>query len=124
MSVFEIDEKGHARIGFCNKCWGDAFLRMWENGRSQTENYRYLIDEHKKRESEMEGAWDYPQYCGVLDDLVKKERHVGHNSAVVSLEVLRFLKRMVDNTHHSAEVVLEEMIKALEYRTGEKNARS
>jgi len=31
----------------CEKCWGDAFLRMLMNGKGQAENYRDLLEERK-----------------------------------------------------------------------------
>lgn len=32
----------------CEKCWGDAYLRMRMNGRSQAENYRELLEERRE----------------------------------------------------------------------------
>ena len=31
----------------CEKCWGDAYLRMRLNGRGQADNYRELLEERK-----------------------------------------------------------------------------
>lgn len=31
----------------CEKCWGDAYLRMLVTGKSQAECYRELLDERK-----------------------------------------------------------------------------
>lgn len=31
----------------CEKCWADAFTRSLVNGRSQTENYRDLLNERE-----------------------------------------------------------------------------
>jgi hypothetical protein len=31
----------------CEKCWGDAYLRMIINGKGQAENYRELLEERK-----------------------------------------------------------------------------
>lgn len=29
----------------CEKCWGDAYLRTLMNGKSQSDNYRELLEE-------------------------------------------------------------------------------
>lgn len=34
-------------MAVCEKCWGDAYLRMLSNGKSQAENYRELLEERK-----------------------------------------------------------------------------
>jgi hypothetical protein len=31
----------------CEKCWGDAYLRSLHNGKTQSDNYRELLDERK-----------------------------------------------------------------------------
>jgi len=31
----------------CEKCWGDAYMRMQMNGRPQYDNYRELLEERK-----------------------------------------------------------------------------
>lgn len=32
----------------CEKCWGDAYMRMRVNGKSQAENYHDLLEERKE----------------------------------------------------------------------------
>lgn len=31
----------------CEKCWSDAYWRMLQNGKGQSENYQELLDERK-----------------------------------------------------------------------------
>ena len=33
----------HARHGFCQKCWDDAFMESMVNGQSQADNYRRIL---------------------------------------------------------------------------------
>lgn len=34
-------------MAMCEKCWGDAYMRMMVNGKSQYDNYRELLEERK-----------------------------------------------------------------------------
>ena len=38
---------GTRYIMMCEKCWGDAYLRMLTNGRGQAENYGELLQERQ-----------------------------------------------------------------------------
>lgn len=40
-----LEAAGHARHGFCEKCWGEAYRLSLGSGRSQTEEYAALLDE-------------------------------------------------------------------------------
>jgi hypothetical protein len=33
----------HARSGFCEKCWGEAYLRQQTDGRPQVEHYNEIL---------------------------------------------------------------------------------
>ena len=44
----------------CEKCWGDAYRRMLENGKGQAENYWDLLEERKDNpctSAEQLGQW-------------------------------------------------------------------
>ncbi len=41
-----LEARGHARNGFCEKCWGDAFLRAYSQPeKAQSDHYLEIVAE-------------------------------------------------------------------------------
>ena len=58
----------------CEKCWGDAYLLSLDNGKSQAENYKILLEERKNNPcSPKEQAGEY------WDEELKRDKRIYKN---------------------------------------------